>query len=162
MTISIIAAISKNRIIGIGDKLPWDLPSDMAHFKKLTLGKPVIMGQKTFESIGRPLGGRKNIVLTLNKDFKAKGCIIARSIEQALEKAKPAKEAMIAGGASVYKQFFPLAHCLYLTIIEHNFKGDVFFPEFDYNDWQEIERVEVGQSERNPYKHAFLTLKRKI
>ncbi len=161
MKISIIVAIAKNKVIGLGENLPWDIPSDMAWFKKNTMGKPVIMGQKTFESIGKPLAGRKNIILTFDKNYFPKGCEVAYSIDHALEKAKKAEEVMIAGGASIYKQFLPLADYLYLTIIDHDFEGDVYFPDFDYNEWEEIERIENKVSENNPYKHTFLKLKRK-
>ncbi len=161
MKISIIAAVAKNGVIGSGQNLPWNLPSDMKRFRRLTINKTVIMGQKTFESIGRPLPKRKNIILTRNRNFRANGCLIAYSIKEALDKAGRVKEVMVAGGASVYRQFLPLADFLYLTLIDHNFKGDVYFPEFDRQAWQEIERIEKRVSEKNPYPHTFLTLKRK-
>jgi len=160
-TISIIVAIGKNWVIGINNKLPWNLPADMEHFKQLTMGKSVIMGQKTFESIGKPLLGRTNIILTLDKNFAPSGCQIAYSIEGALEIAKDFKEVMICGGASIYRQFLPLADRMYLTLIEGDFKGDAYFPEFDWNDWEEIERIENKPDKNNHYQYTFLTLKRK-
>lgn len=164
MIISIIVAMGKNRVIGANNALPWKLPADMERFRRLTMGKPIIMGQKTFESMGKALPGRTNIVLTLDKNFQAADCLIAHSIEEALQIAeeKNAKEIMIIGGASVYKQFFPLADRLYLTMIEENFEGDVFFPEIDYNEWEEIERIENKPDKNNPYRYTFLSLRRKL
>ena len=162
MTISIIAALAKNRVIGKNNKLPWNLPADLKHFKKLTLGKPIIMGQKTFESIGRPLPGRANIILSLDENFKPQGCIVAQSIEEALKILEHEKEIMIAGGASVYKQFLPLANKMYLTLIDANFEGDAYFPEFNWEDWEVIERIENQSDKETPYKYTFLTLQRKI
>ena len=161
MPISIIAALAKNRVIGKDNKLPWNLPADLKHFKELTLGKPVIMGQKTFESIGKPLPGRTNIILTLDKNFKPQGCVVAHSIEEVLKKAADSNEVMICGGASVYKQFLPLAHKMYLTLIDADFEGDAYFPEFNWADWQEVERVENEPDKENSYKYIFITLKRK-
>jgi dihydrofolate reductase len=162
MTISIIAALAKNRIIGKNNKLPWNLPADLKHFKKLTLGKPIIMGQKTFESIGRPLPGRANIILSLDENFKPQGCIVANSIEEVLKILEHEKEIMIAGGASIYKQFLPLANKMYLTLIDANFEGDTYFPEFNWEDWEVIERIENQSDKENPYKYTILTLQRKI
>ncbi len=159
--ISIIAAIGNDWVVGINNKLPWDLPADMEHFRQKTLGKPVIMGQKTFESIGKPLPGRTNIVLTLDENFHPQGCTIAHSIEEALEAAKDFEEVMICGGVSIYKQFLPLADRMYLTRIENDFEGDAFFPEFDWEDWKEVERIEHPADEDSPYKYSFITLERK-
>ncbi|MBU4351409.1 dihydrofolate reductase, partial [Candidatus Parcubacteria bacterium] len=151
-----------NRVIGMNNALPWRLPIDMKRFQQLTMGKPVIMGQKTLESMGKALPGRINIILTLDKNFKATDCLIAHSIEEALQiaKEKMAKETMIIGGASVYKQFLPLADRLYLTIIEKNFEGDVFFPKINYNEWEETERIENEPDKNNLYAFTFLTLER--
>lgn len=162
MIISIIVAIGNNRVIGIKNALPWKLPADMEHFRQLTAQKPLIMGQKTFESIGKALPRRTNIVLTLDKNFQAADCLIAHSIEEALQIAKEkGEEVMICGGVSVYKQFLPLADRMYLTLIDGDFEGDAFFPEFDWNDWDEIERIENQPDKNNPYKYTFLTLERK-
>jgi len=158
--ISIIAAIGGNNVIGLKNTLPWNLPADMKHFKQLTKGKPIIMGQKTFESIGKPLIGRINIILTLDKNFTPFGCQIAYSIKEALEIVKNSKEVMICGGESIYRQFLPLADRIYLTLIEGDFEGDVFFPEFDLSSWKEVERVENKPDRENPYKYTFLTLER--
>lgn len=153
--------MANNRVIGISNKLPWNLPADMGHFKKLTKGKPVIMGQKTFESIGKPLPGRTNIVLTFDKNFNPPGCFIVHSIEEALSAAKNFPEVMICGGASIYRQFLPLADKMYLTLIESDFRGDTYFPEFDHSDWRETERVRNEPDKKNPYKYNFVILERK-
>ncbi len=152
MTISIIAAIAENGVIGNGNALPWDIPEDMAHFKRVTMGKPVIMGRKTFESIGRPLPERKNIVMTRSGSID--GCSVAGSIEEALALAEGADEAMVIGGASVYEQFMPLARRIYLTKIDRDFKGDAFFPELDYNEWEEVSRIEGKGG--FPFKYSFV------
>ena len=167
MIISIIAAIGNNRVIGNKNRLPWDLPADMEHFRKLTIGKPVIMGSLTFESIGKPLPERENIVLTRDPNYKAPGCKIALSLDEALLLAensplgKKNKEVMICGGASIYKQYLPRADRMYLTIIESDFEGDAFFPEFNAEEWKEKERITCSADENNPYKYSFLTLERK-
>lgn len=161
MVISIIVAIANDWVIGKNNKLPWDLPADMKHFKKLTMGKPVIMGQRTFESIGKALPGRTNIILTQDKNFKADNCLIAYSIKEALEKVKSFPEAMIIGGVSIYKQFLPLVDRLYLTLIEGDFEGDAFFPEINYNEWNEVERIKNKSDKNNFYPYSFVVLDRK-
>jgi len=161
MVISIIVAIGNNRVVGINNSLPWKLPADMEHFKQLTMGKPVIMGQKTFESIGKPLPGRTNIILTRDKNFKPEGCTVVYSIEEALAAAKNFEEVMIAGGVSIYAQFLPLADRMYLTLVEGDFAGDAYFPEFDYNDWSETDRVSHSADEKNIHKYTFITLQKK-
>ncbi len=162
MIVSIIVAMGKERVIGIKNALPWKLPADMEHFRRLTDKKPLIMGQKTFESIGKALPGRINIVLTLDKNFQASDCLVAHSIEEALQIAKEkGEEVMICGGFSVYKQFLPLADRMYLTLIEGDFDGDAFFPEFDWKDWKELERIENQPDKNNHYKYTFITLQRK-
>ena len=163
MTISLIAALAKNRVIGKDNKLPWNLPEDLKHFRDLTLGKPMIMGQKTFESIGKALPNRVNIVLTRDKSFKPEGCIVAYSVEEALKAAEDCEcsEIMVIGGGNVFSQFLPLADKMYLTMIDEDFEGDAYFPEFDWSNWQEINRVENLPDKDNPYKYTFLELERK-
>ncbi len=163
MITSIIAAIGNNRIIGKNNKLPWALPADMKHFRKITFQKPIIMGQKTFESIGRALPDRINIILTLDKNFRAPNCFIAYSIEEAIQIAKnqSTEEVMICGGVSVYKQFLPLTDRIYLTLIRGDFEGDAYFPEFDYNNWNEVERLDNSPDAQNPYPYSFIILERK-
>jgi len=163
MIISIIAAMTKNSLIGKGNALPWRLPADMAHFKELTVNKTVLMGGNTFISIGKPLKDRVNIVLSNNPDFSAEGCLIARSIEEAIGLAKKenAEELMVIGGASVYRQFLPITDKMYLTIIEGDFDGDIFFPEYDRGDWDVVEKKERDSDVDNPYPLSFQILLRK-
>ncbi|MBJ6727818.1 dihydrofolate reductase [Geomesophilobacter sediminis] len=128
MIISMIAAMSENRVIGSGGKLPWNIPADMARFKALTMGHVVVMGRKTFESIGHPLPGRTNIVLSRSKTA-IEGCVVAGSLEEAINAADGEEELFILGGANVFREALPLAHRIYLTIVHQNLDGDVFFPE---------------------------------
>jgi len=161
MLISIIAALGKNNVIGKDNKIPWHLPADFLYFKKMTLGKPIIMGEKTFESIGKALPDRKNIILSQDKNYNAPGCVMADSIEAALAAAGEAPEVMICGGASVYQQFLPKAKKLYLTYIDHEFQGDTFFPEFDIKEWKEISRENHAKDAKNPHGYSFVVLERK-
>ena len=131
MIISLVAAMGKNRVIGKDNSLPWKLPEDMKRFKELTSGKTVVMGRTTFESIGKPLPNRINIIITRDKNYKAEGCIVVNSVDEALKYAKDADEVMIIGGAQIYQQFLPIANKMYLTLIDEDFEGDAYFPEYD-------------------------------
>lgn len=162
MIISLIAAMDKNRVIGKGNKLPWDLPADMQHFRDLTRGKPVIMGRKTFESIGRPLPERTNIIMTREKSFQSPGCVVVHSPEEAVQAAGNTEEVMVIGGSSIYEQFLPIANRIYLTIIDQEFDGDAHFPEFDKNEWKEAAREDHEADEKNPYRYTFLTYEKEI
>lgn len=157
MHISAIVAISENRVMGKNNQLPWHLPADLRHFKEITLGKPIIMGRKTFESIGRPLPGRQNIVITRDKTFQAPGCSVFHSIDSALS-ALNEEEAFIIGGAQLFEQMMPRIECIYLTIIHENFEGDVVFPELDISQWKEIDRLDCQPDEKNMYSYSFITL----
>lgn len=159
MTISIIVAMAENRVIGVDNTLPWHLPGDMKWFRRHTLGKPVVMGRKTYESIGRPLPERTNIVVTRNPDYWAPGCQVVPSIEAALEAAGEG-EVMVLGGADLYRQILPRADRLYLTLVHAQVMGDALFPENDWSQWQEIERQDCERDERNPYDYSFRVLKR--
>lgn len=161
MQISIIAALANNRVIGYQNQLPWHLPADLRHFKELTLGKPIIMGRKTFESIGKPLPGRKNIVVTRDQGYQADGCVVAHSLPEALAQAGAASEVMIIGGTELFAQALPLAHCLYLTFIRADFTGDVFFPLWDAAEWEETERQDFGADEKNKYSYSFINYSRR-
>lgn len=159
--ISLIAAMADNRVIGSANKLPWKLPADMQWFRQQTLGKPIVMGRKTFESFGaKPLPGRTNIVVTGDINFHAEGCVIAHSIEESLQRAGDVPEIMIIGGASFYAQLLPRAHRLYLTLVHHRFDGDSWFPEFDRTRWRETQRIDRAADEKNPYACSFLILDR--
>ncbi len=162
MLISMIAAMDKNRLIGNGPNIPWQMPVDRRHFRDMTVGKPVVMGRKTFETLKRPLGRRHNIILTRNAAYKApKGCSVAHSVTDILELCREAEELMICGGAPIYEAFLPHANRLYLTQIHATFEGDVYFPEFDSTAWEEVKRIDGESDERNPYPYSFLFLERR-
>lgn len=160
--VSIIAAVADNRVIGNKNALPWHLPDDFKYFKENTLGKPIVMGLKTFQSIGnKPLSGRKNIILNNDASYiPPEGCFKAESIEKLLGMVKDEKEVMICGGASVYKQFLPLARRLYLTFVHSSFEGDTYFPEFDISEWKEVKRIDNQPDEKNIYPYSFVVLER--
>jgi len=161
MKIALIAAMAKNRVIGSENQLPWHLPADLKHFKSITMGKPIIMGRKTFESIGKALPGRQNIVITRDVNFMAEHVEIVHSFEEALNVAHLADEVMIIGGSSIYQLALPKAHFLYLTLIHHQIDGDAFFPEIDIKEWEQISRQDYSKDEKNRYDYSFVTLKRK-
>lgn len=138
--ISIIAALARNGVIGIENRLPWRLPEDLAHFKALTLGHPILMGRKTFESLGRPLPGRTNIVITRNPGYCKDGCRVAGSVPAAIALCKDADEIFFIGGAELYAQVIPLADRLYLTEVDIETGGDAWFPEYDKRAFREISR----------------------
>ncbi|AAZ97992.1 dihydrofolate reductase [Thiobacillus denitrificans ATCC 25259] len=144
--VSVIAALAKNRVIGIENRLPWRLPEDLAHFKALTLDHPVLMGRKTFESLGRPLPRRTNVVITRNADYRPDGCLVAASMPAAIALCQGADEIFFIGGAELYAQAIPLADRLYLTEVDAEPEGDAWFPEFDRAAFREISRAShVGE-----------------
>lgn len=161
MLISAIFAMSENRVIGKNNQLPWHLPADLKHFKKVTLGKPILMGRKTYESIGRPLPERCNVVITKDIDYQAPGCIVVDSIEHALAATKESAEIFVMGGALLYQAMLPLIQRLYMTVIHQSFDGDTFFPLLNQDDWQEIERIDYAKDRENPYSYSFFILDRK-
>jgi len=161
MTISIIAAMTPQHLIGINNQLPWHLPADLQRFKALTLGKPVIMGRKTFESIGRPLSERTNIIITRNVHYKKAHCQIVHSLQQAIAAAGHVSEIMIIGGAEIFQQALPLAERMYLTYVSNvKLDGDTFFPRWNSEEWQEVYREEHHPDENNKYPFTFVTLER--
>lgn len=160
MTISIIAAVAENRVIGHKNQLPWHLPNDLRNFKALTLNKPVIMGRKTFESIGKPLPGRENIIITRQQDYPAPGCQVMDSLEQALEYASDQEEVMIIGGANIYEQALPHADRMYITQIHCGFNGDALFPEWNEAEWREVKREDHSDDNLNVFPYSFLVLER--
>jgi len=162
-TISFIVAMDRNGLIGAGSRLPWHLPDDMRRFRQITMGKPVLMGRKTYESIPdrlRPLPGRTNIVLTQQLDYEAPGCTIVHSLAQALAAASEHDELMVIGGARLYEQLLSQADRIYLTQIDGEFEGDVFFPALNQAEWQEVEREEHGRDDRHSTPFTFLLLER--
>lgn len=161
MIISLIAAMGTNRVIGINNQLPWHLPADLKHFKQITMAKPIIMGRKTFESIGKPLPGRLNIIVTHNKGFQAPGCQVVHSLDEALALSKEHDEVMIIGGAQIFAEALPKANKLYLTIIEHDFPGESFFPEWNNQEWKQVSKQNFSADEQNPFSFYFITYERK-
>ena len=161
MTISIIVAVDRNRLIGRDNRLPWHLSADLKRFKRITMGKPIIMGRRTHESIGKPLPGRTNIVVSANPAYQAPGCVVAQSLSAAIDAAGDADEIMIVGGARLYEQAMPLADRIYLTEVEASFTGDTWFPPIDWGVWQEKQRDAHGADENNPHPFAFVLLERK-
>lgn len=162
MIISLIAAMGRNHVIGNKQALPWQLPADLKHFRATTLGKPLIMGRATMESIGKPLSDRINIVLTRDENFFHSGYIVVHSLEDAIRVAGHHEEIMVIGGASVFQQFLPYATRMYLTFIDENFEGDTEFPKFDTHEWKELERQEYAADEKNPHRYTFITLQKNV
>lgn len=160
MRLSIIAAMARNRVIGRDNRLPWRLPADWRRFKRLTMGHHLIMGRKTFESIGRPLPGRISIVLSGRRSYAPAGVQVAASLEDALRLAQGDNEAFVGGGAGVYRQTLDLADRMYLTLLPDDFEGDTHFPRYDESHWK-VRRSEVHEpDETDPNRYTFLTLDR--
>jgi dihydrofolate reductase len=163
MNILVVAALSRNGVIGRGNKLPWRLKSDMQHFRALTMGKPVIIGRKTFQSIGKPLPGRTTIVVTSNRDFAAPGIVVAPSFEAAVAAARGdalrrgANAIVIAGGAEIYAQALPSASHLAITYIDKDAQGDTRFPPIDESVWRETTREMHGAAAEDEASFAFVT-----
>ena len=160
--LSLIAAMDNNRLIGSNNELPWRLPADLQHFKQVTMGKPIIMGRKTWESLGRPLPGRTNITITRDHDYQAEGAVVVHSLEAALSSVANEEEVMIIGGANLYAQAIMSADRLYLTRIDDEFEGDAWFPEMDASEWQLAASENHLPDERNPHSYRFETWTRKV
>ena len=157
--ISMIAAMAKNRVIGQDNNMPWHLPADLQHFKAVTMNKPVIMGRKTFESIGRPLPGRRNIVISRNTDYTAAGIDVVASPEAAISLVCESDEVMVIGGGNVYQQFLKSADTLYLTFIDLDVAGDTQFPDYEQSaNWQVVEELYNQPDDNNIYGYKFVTL----
>lgn len=166
MKISLVVAAARNRAIGLNNRMPWHLPEDLKYFKRVTMGKPVIMGRNTFESIGKPLPGRPNIVISRNGGYKADGITLVNSLEAALLAAQQllpqgVDEIMVIGGAQIYAQALPRADRLYLTEVDAEPEADAFFPAIDRKEWQETAREAHAACERNPYPYSFVVLERR-
>ena len=161
MLLSFVVAMAANRVIGKGNELPWYLPADLRHFKSITLGKMVVMGRRTHESIGRPLPDRTNIVITRNPDYQAPGCTVVHSVDEAMRLAADQEELMMIGGAELYRQLLPEVDRIYLTEVHADFEGDARFPLLAEADWNEVEREDCEPDERNPWPYSFVVLERK-
>lgn len=162
MTISIIAAMALNRVIGRDNRLPWHLPADLAHFKQVTSGHAVILGRRNHESIGRALPNRQNIVVTRQAGYTATGCTVAGDLCRALAQASHDPEIFIIGGADIYRQMLPHAERLYLTIVQATPDGDTFFPSFDRGQWRLRDSRHLPANDRNPYAMTFQLLERRV
>jgi dihydrofolate reductase len=160
MLIALIAAMDRNRLIGVEDRLPWRLPADMRRFRCLTMGKPLVMGRVTHESIGKVLPGRLNIVLSGDPDYRAPGCVVAASLDEAVRQGGDAHELMIIGGARLYADALPRAGRMYLTLLHGSFDGDVHFPEFDEEAWREVSRESHAADDDAPCPYSFVVLER--
>lgn len=160
MAMSIIVAMAHNNVIGANNGLPWHLPADLKHFKAITMGKPIVMGRKTFQSIGRPLPGRRNIVITRDRNWHADGVEIAESVEIAAQLTADDQEAMIIGGAQIYSAFLPAADRLYVTEIDKDVAGDTYFPSISEKDWMEISRTSHDAKDEAP-PYSFVMYERR-
>lgn len=164
MKLALIVAMAENRVIGINNNLPWHLSEDLKYFKRVTMGKPIIMGRKTFESIGRPLPGRTNIVVTRNPAYQAEGIKVVHSLGEATKLAESItfidgmEEAMVIGGAELYGQALPEADRIYLTQVHAKVHGDAWFPEFDIDEWRQVAREDFEAVEPNPFDYSFIVL----
>jgi len=160
MLITIIAAMDRNRLIGDGDRLPWRLPADMRRFRALTMGKPIIMGRRTHESIGSALPGRKNIVLSRDPAFESPGCVVVGDLDAALSIYADADELMVIGGAQLYAEAIPRTHRMHLTLLDGSFNGDTWFPDYDPRQWREISREDHPADADSPCTFSFVDLER--
>lgn len=158
---TLVVAMASNRVIGRGNQLPWRLPADLAYFKQVTMGHPVVMGRRTYESIGRPLPGRLNIVVTRNRAFRAPGCTVVGSLDEAWKAAGDAGEVCVIGGTSLFAEALALADRIHLTEVQADVPGDTFFPEFDRGMWTEREVARHQADERHPYPFRIVILDRK-
>ena len=159
---SLVVAVARNGVIGRGNQLPWRLPDDLAYFKRVTMGRPVIMGRRTYESIGKPLPGRTNIVVTRDRGFRvAPGCVVAHSLQEAWEAAEGAEEACVIGGTSLFEETLPTADVIHLTEVDADVEGDTYFPPFDRGEWTESEVSRHPADERHAYPFRIVRLERR-
>lgn len=158
--LSIIVAVADNGVIGSGNQLPWRLPDDLKRFKALSLGKPIVMGRKTYDSIGRPLPGRLNLVISRRPGLDIPGCTVVTSIDEAIAAAQPAPEIVIVGGADIYRQVLPQVQVIHLTRVHANVAGDVVFPKLQEHEWREVAKEYHAADERHAHAFTFSTLER--
>lgn len=156
-----VVAMSENRVIGRNNTLPWHLPADLRHFKAITSGHTLIMGRKTFESIGKPLPNRNNIVVSRDLGLNAKGCIVVNSLEEALASAEVFNTNIyVIGGAQIYAQTLPILQKMYLTLVHHQFDGDAFFPEYNEQEWRVVSKEAHEADAENAYAYTFYEMER--
>lgn len=159
--ISFVFAMDKNRVIGYKNQLPWHLPADLQYFKRVTTGHVVIMGRKTYESIGKPLPNRTNVIVTRQQNYRPEGCIVFHSVEKLVAHFSKEEELFVIGGAEIFSQFLPIVEKMYVTVIDHEFAGDTFFPEIDETEWEIIHSEKGVKDEKNPYEYIFITWQRR-
>lgn len=152
--------MSENRVIGQDNRLAWHLSNDLKRFKAITMDKPIVMGRKTYESIGRPLPGRQNIILTTQRDLVIPGCDVMHSVDEILEKTQEASELMITGGGEIYRLFLPFVTRMYITFVKTSLSNGTTFPDLDYSQWKEIFREEHQKDEKHDYDYSFVTFDR--
>ncbi|MFQ5661130.1 MAG: dihydrofolate reductase, partial [Gammaproteobacteria bacterium] len=162
MNVSIVVAMDERGIIGANGGLPWHLSADLKHFKQITMGKPVIMGRKTHESIGRPLPGRENIVITRDTHYTAEGCTVLHSLDEVMTYCSDQEEVMIMGGAAFYRQALDRTTRIYLTEVHACVEGDTFFPALDRSHWKEVDRQDFQADEKNEYAYSFVVLEKQV
>ncbi|MGZ5052521.1 MAG: dihydrofolate reductase [Methylobacter sp.] len=160
MKIALIVAMASNRAIGLGGQMPWHLSADLKKFKQITMGSPILMGRKTYESIGRPLPGRTNIVISRNPSYSQPGCQVFNDLDKALASCADAEQAFIIGGADLYQSTLPIADTIYLTQIHSEFPGDTFFPEIDETQWPEVAREDINDDPDVSFSYSFLKLEK--
>lgn len=160
MKISIIVAMASNRVIGLNNQMPWHLSADLKKFKKITMGSPILMGRKTYESIGRPLPGRSNIIISRNPAYQQEGCLVFDDIDKAIVSCQEYDEVFVIGGATFYEAMLPQANILYLTQIHAEFKGDTFFPIINKQEWTEISREDVSNDQSVDFDYSFIKLEK--
>lgn len=160
MRLSILVAAAENNVIGRNNRLPWRLPEDLQRFKALSMGKPMIMGRRTFESIGRALPGRTSIVVSRQPGLELEGCIVVASIDAAVAAAQPAVEAVVIGGAEIYRQVLPRAQVVHVTRVHARIEGDTHFPDLQPEEWREVGKEHHPADDRHAYAFSFITLER--
>jgi dihydrofolate reductase len=158
--LSLCVAIDENGLIGSNNALPWHLPADLKHFRKITMGKPIIMGRKTYESIGHALPGRLNIVLTNNINFSLDNCTVMHTIKEVLSFSKDYDESVVIGGAKLYESLLPQVQRMYITRIDAKFVGDTYFPHYQSTEWRQVKTQTYSTDKNNPYNYSFAILER--
>lgn len=159
--ISFIVAMDKNRVIGKENQLPWHLPADLQFFKRVTSGHVIVMGRKTYESIGKPLPNRTNVIITRQADFQAEGCLVFHDVDSLMAHFSKEEELFVIGGAEIFSLFMPNVDRMYITLINHEFEGDTYFPEIDGSEWEIIHQEKGVRDEKNPYDYSFITWQRR-
>jgi dihydrofolate reductase len=159
--VSLLAAVAANGVIGRDNRLPWNLPDDLKRFKSLTVGKPILMGRKTFESIGKALPGRTNLVLTRSREWSSPGAVVVHSLDEALERAGDAADLVVVGGAEIYRVALPIAQQVYLTRVHAAVEGQTVFPTLKEEEWREVQREEHPADDRHAFAMSFCVLQRR-